>query len=123
MGARIDHVALEVGDLITARPFFDAVLGVLGLPRVFTLEDRLGYGQRDLDGYLSIIVGPGRLLAGHLALRAPSRDAVDAFHAAAVAHGGQDDGAPGARPEYGPGYYAAFVMDPWGNRLEAVHRG
>lgn len=63
--------------------------------------------------------GPGF----HLAIAAPSREAVDAFHAAALLHGAIDNGRPGLRPHYGPGYYAAFIIDPDGHRIEAVHKG
>jgi len=130
----IDHVSITVSDLARAAPFYDAVMAALGHPCVARSERRLGYGVRnrpDDDGhsYLSVLARPDQVGAAnvadrrHWAFRAPSRAAVDAFHAAALATGGGDDGAPGLRPDYHPHYYAAFVRDPDGNRIEAVcHR-
>ncbi|WP_313351891.1 VOC family protein, partial [Paracoccus sp. (in: a-proteobacteria)] len=82
----------------------------------------LGYGR---DGKPFFWIGSGRVAvaATHVALSAPDRATVDAFHAAALAAGGRDNGAPGLRPDYHPGYYAAFVLDPDGNNIEAVHHG
>ena len=91
----------------------------------------LGYGIRnrpedDGHGYISVrATGEGAIVADrrHWCFRAPSRRAVDAFHAAGLANGGSDDGPPGLRPEYHDAYYAAFLLDPDGNRIEAVcHR-
>lgn len=102
----------------------------LGIPCVRRDATGAGYGLRnrpESDGhtYLSIVATRGGVVADnrHWCFRAPDRAAVDAFHAAALAQGGRDDGPPGLRPHYHPSYYAAFVLDPDGNRLEAVcHR-
>ncbi len=125
----IDHVSITVGDLERATRFYDAVMTVLGHPCVRRTPQGLGYGRRnrpDDDGhsYMSVLLGDGVVAdRRHWAFRAPSRAAVDAFHAAAVAAGGRDDGPPGLRPQYHEHYYAAFVLDPDGNRIEAVcHR-
>ncbi|MDQ0511679.1 VOC family protein [Ancylobacter amanitiformis] len=126
----LDHVSITVADLSRALPFYDAVMGALGVPCVRRGASSVGYGQRngpDDDGrtYISVVATRGAVLADnrHWYFRAASRAAVDAFHAAALAHGGHDDGAPGLRPDYHSSYYAAFVTDPDGNRIEAVcHR-
>jgi catechol 2,3-dioxygenase-like lactoylglutathione lyase family enzyme len=126
----LDHVSITVPDLAAVADFYDAVIQALGYPRVYVRADARGYGLR-ADGadpdrsYISIYQStdmrpdPRR----HWCFKAPDRAAVDAFHAAALRHGGSDDGAPGLRPHYHPGYYASFVRDPAGNRIEAVfHR-
>ena len=126
----LNHVSITVSDLERAAAFYDAVLGALGEARVMTAPDRVGYGARsDAEhpqrSYLSVVAAAGPLQADarHWAFSAPDRGAVDRFHAAALAAGGADDGPPGPRPDYHPRYYAAFVRDPDGNRLEAVcHR-
>lgn len=124
----LDHVSITVADLAVAAPFYDAAMGALGIPCVWRDEAGIGYGRRPTPGdltptYLSIRVD-GSPAGGprHWAVRAPSRAAVRAFHVAAVAAGGSDDGAPGLRPQYGEHYYAAFVRDAAGNRIEAVCR-
>jgi catechol 2,3-dioxygenase-like lactoylglutathione lyase family enzyme len=121
----IDHLSLGVADLARAAAFYDAVLVTLGYVRVLTLERAVGYGRPgDRDEQLALHAAGDRARppgAGfHLALTAPNREAVDAFHAAAVRAGGIDEGAPGLRPQYGEGYYAAFVRDLEGHRIEAV---
>lgn len=122
----IDHVSLIVGDLSRAEKFYDAIMRTLGYPKVARDENRIGYGLRSSAEhpercYISIRGGlPKRSESRrHYAFRAPSREAVNAFHREGLANGGQDDGAPGLR-EYHAHYYAAFVIDPDGNRLEAV---
>lgn len=123
----IDHLSITTTDLDRAQTFYDAVLGALGYPRVNRREGAIGYGERPrIDGapcYISIhlsadVVADNR----HWCFRAPSRAAVRAFHAAALGTGGRDDGPPGIRESYSPDYYAAFVRDPDGNRLEALTR-
>lgn len=122
----LDHLSITTTDLDRAQTFYDAVLGALGYPRVNRRPHAIGYGERDrrpdAAAYISIYLCTGQLLPDnrHWAFRAPSRAAVHAFHAAALAHGGTDDGPPGPRPKYHPDYYAAFVRDPDGNRIEAV---
>ncbi len=118
----LHHLSLPVADLTRTRAFYDATLGALGYRCVFANDEAIGYGVEDDRDKLALMqstsgaTGPGF----HLAFRAPSHDAVDRFHAAALAHGGTDNGAPDLRPHYGPHYYAAFVLDPDGHRLEAV---
>jgi catechol 2,3-dioxygenase-like lactoylglutathione lyase family enzyme len=123
----LDHVSITVSDLDRAARFYDAIMAALGVPCVNRSPAAIGYGLRngpedDGHSYLSIraasaVVADRR----HWCFRAPSRAAVDAFHAAGLAHGGRDDGAPGLRPDYHAHYYAAFLLDPDGNRVEAVH--
>lgn len=121
-GRLIDHIQLVVRDLDAARRFYDAVFGVLGVP--------LG-GEGDSwfwadELFVSTADSPaaaGRLTGRHhLAFQARDRAMVEAFHAAGCAAGGKDNGAPGERP-YHPGYYAAFLLDPDGNNIEAVFHG
>lgn len=127
----LDHVSITVSDIARVAPFWDAVMQALGVPCVVRSEKQLGYGIRnrpDDDGhsYFSIFASRGAGLVAdnrHWCFRAPSRAAVDAFHAAGLANGGSCDGPPGLRADYHPGYYAAFLRDPDGNRVEAVvHR-
>ncbi|MCB9615179.1 MAG: VOC family protein [Sandaracinus sp.] len=124
-----DHVSVGVRDLDRAVTFYDATLAPLGLVRLFRSTRAAGYGPEGFEGEAPFAViafgDEARPMLGlHLAFVAKDRAAVDAFFAAAVAHGGVDDGPPGIRASYDPGYYAAFVHDPDGNRLEAVlHEG
>jgi catechol 2,3-dioxygenase-like lactoylglutathione lyase family enzyme len=119
----LHHLSLAVSDLDRAANFYDAALAPLGYVRVWTAADAVGYGPPGGGDELAIKHRPGAVAPGpgfHVALAAPSRSAVDRFHAAALRHGGQDHGAPGLRPRYGASYYAAFAIDPDGHRLEAV---
>lgn len=121
-----DHLSLSVVSLERAVAFYDAALAPLGLVRLWRTPRAAGYGPAGFVGEapLALVEHPNDAAparAGfHLALAASSRAAVDAFHAAAVGAGGRDDGPPGIREHYDPGYYAAFVRDPDGHRLEAV---
>lgn len=121
-GRLIDHLQLVVRDLGASRDFYAAVFEVLGIPMGGSGED---YFWAD-ELFVSTADSPaaqGHLTGRHhLAFQARDRATVDAFHAAALAHGGRDNGAPGERP-YHPGYYAAFVLDPDGNNIEAVFHG
>jgi len=126
----IDHVSIEVADLARARAFYDAALAPLGLARRFDFDGASGYG-RPLTAPLEeqalpfwIGLSRGAVAAnGHVCFAAPSRSAVDDFYRAALAAGGRDNGKPGLRPHYHADYYAAFIIDPDGNRIEAVrHR-
>lgn len=106
--------------------FYDASLGALGYRRVFEDDTAIGYGVEDGQDKLCLklrtpVIAPGP--GFHVAFAAPSRAAVDRFHAAALAVGGQCNGAPGLRPHYGPRYYAAFLIDPDGHAIEAVING
>jgi len=122
----LHHLSLGVADLARAGAFYDAVLAPLGYRRLWTDAAAIGYGSSGGSDRLALRAGgavPGGGPGFHLALSAPGRAAVDAFHAAALRHGGADAGAPGLRPHYGAGYYAAFVADPDGHRIEAVADG
>lgn len=121
-GRLIDHVQLVVQDLKASRRFYDAVLGVLGVPVDFEVEgmfgaDELVVSTADSEG------AQGRLTGRvHLAFQARDEAMVQAAHAAGLKAGGDDNGAPGLRP-YHPGYYAAFLLDPDGNNIEIVFHG
>jgi catechol 2,3-dioxygenase-like lactoylglutathione lyase family enzyme len=119
----LHHLSLGVTDLDRSALFYDAALAALGYARVWTDATAIGYGPPGGGDKLAIKLRNGAAPPGpgfHVALAAPDRNSVDRFHEAALRHGGQDDGAPGLRPQYGPGYYAAFVVDPDGYRIEAV---
>ena len=120
-----ESLSFGVADLGRATAFYDGVLATLGYVRVWSDDEAAGYGQPGGNDKLALFARPTSSPPGdgfHLAFAAPSRDAVDAFHAAALRLGGLDSGAPGARPHYSPTYYAAFVTDPDGHKLEAVHQ-
>lgn len=105
---------------------YDASLAPLGIVRVWSYPDAVGYGPPGGDDKLAIKHRPGFVAPGpgfHLALTARARSEVDAFFEAAIAHGGKDDGPPGLRPRYGPNYYAAFVVDPTGIALKRSAMG
>ncbi len=125
-GAMLSHLSFGVADLAKAGAFYDAILRPLGYVRAWENEYGIGYGPPGGNDKLALFPQAGPVSppsAGfHLALTAPNRAAVDAFHAAAIWLGGRDDGAPGPRPDYSPTYYAAFVFDPDGYKLEAVHQ-
>ena len=119
----IDHVSIAVRDLAAAADFYQAVLGALGFAKLNDRATTVGFGKRHPEFWINHrpALAPGAPESGaHIALRAPSADAVDAFHAAALAAGGTSDGPPGLRPQYAEGYYAAFIRDLDGNRIEAV---
>jgi len=119
----LDHVSLGVRDLPSSSAFYDAVLQPLGYVRVWSKRDATGYGTPGGEDRLALfaVADPGSARAGfHLALTAPTREAVRGFHLAARALGAVDEGEPALRPRYGPHYFAAFVQDPDGYRLEAV---
>ena len=119
----IDHVSVAVRDLGAAADFYEAVLGALGFAKLDGRATTVGFGKKYSEFWINQrpALAPAAPDSGaHIALRAPSTAAVDAFHAAALAAGGTSDGGPGLRPQHGEGYYAAFVRDPDGNRIEAV---
>lgn len=119
----LHHISFAVADLKRAGAFYDRALSSLGYRRVFEDASAIGYGVEDGKDKFCLKLRPDVNSPGpgfHLAFAAPTRDAVDAFYAAAVATGGICNGPPGARPNYGPTYYAAFVIDPDGYRVEAV---
>jgi catechol 2,3-dioxygenase-like lactoylglutathione lyase family enzyme len=117
-GAALDHVSLKVGDYRRAEAFYDAALAPLGLWRLFgDGETYAGYGAERPFFWIG---SDGRTGYAHVAFAVPQRAEVDAFHAAALAAGGRDNGAPGLREHYHPTYYGAFVLDPDGHNIEAV---
>lgn len=122
----LGHLSFGVEDLARAAAFYDAVMAPIGWVRVWDSVKGVGYGPPGKGDRLALFPRPGQVVAPgagfHVAFDAPDRAAVDAFHAAAMAHGGRDLGAPGLRDHYGPTYYAAFVMDPDGYKIEAVHQ-
>lgn len=122
----IDHAKLPVSDLDAARRFYTAALDPIGWRLVTDAAPSVvhfGAGDGGEDDEPIAFERTAEPIAGcHVAFLASSRDQVDGFHAAAVAAGGRDNGAPGERP-YGPAYYAAFVIDPDGHNLEAVYKG
>jgi catechol 2,3-dioxygenase-like lactoylglutathione lyase family enzyme len=119
----IDHVSIAVRDLAAATRFYEAVLAPVGMTRLETRATTVGFGKSYPEFWLNLRkdMPPAAPDNGaHICLRARSTEIVDAFHAAALAAGGASDGAPGLRPHHGEGYYAAFIRDPDGNRIEAV---
>jgi catechol 2,3-dioxygenase-like lactoylglutathione lyase family enzyme len=116
----IDHVTLWVGDLPASRRFYEAALAPLSFGLEFEHDGLLAFGSGE-SGRLILYAGDRPDVGVHVAFSAPSPEAVDAFHAAALEAGGRDNGAPGPRPEYHGGYYGAYVFDPDGNNAEAVH--
>jgi catechol 2,3-dioxygenase-like lactoylglutathione lyase family enzyme len=118
----INHVSIGVADLAKAKAFYDAALSPLGYRCLSEGSGALGYGGSSADFWVLHVehpVAPNAKSGLHLCLDAPTRESVDAFHRAAIAAGGRDNGAPGLRPDYGAGYYAAFIVDPDGYRIEA----
>lgn len=120
----LDHIGIAVTDLDTAKTFYLAALTPLGVGVVMEVtaeqtgdKAHCGLGEEGKP-YFWISTGP--VARTHLAFVAPDRAAVDAFHQAALAAGGRDNGPPGLRPDYHPNYYAAFVLDPDGHNIEAV---
>jgi len=119
----IDHVSIGVRDLAAAARFYEAALAVLGYSKLIVRATTVGFGKKYPDLWLNERrnMAPVDSDSGtHICLRAADAQSVDAFHAAALAAGGGSDGPPGLRPEYTAGYYAAFVRDPEGNKIEAV---
>ncbi len=121
----IDHTGISVSDFDKAKAFYDAAMAPLGASLLYMVPPEYtggakvgGYGRERPVFWLRehADTGPGR----HYAFAAESRADVAAFHAAALAAGGRDNGAPGPRPHYHPDYYGAFVFDPDGNNIEAV---
>ncbi|WP_341703052.1 VOC family protein [Ferrovibrio sp.] len=120
----LDHISIGVRDLARSTAFYDAALKPLGITRLYDGDHGAGYGAgKRAQFWLNPTDSPAprNPQSGcHICFHAENRDAVQAFHALAISHGGEDDGGPGIRPQYSPGYYAAFVCDPDGYRIEAV---
>ncbi|MFY2558174.1 VOC family protein [Corallococcus terminator] len=124
-GLLLGHLSFGVRELARAMAFYDAALAPLGYARVWNSERSAGYGPPGEGDVLALFVRPDTSAPGpgfHLAFNAPSREAVDQFHAACLKAGGTDQGPPGLRPQYSDSYYACFVTDPDGYKLEAVHQ-
>ena len=121
----ISHISLGISNIERSTLFYDAVMGAIGIERVWTHPKGLGYGPSKDQEKLNLFVKEGKLPAGpgfHLAFAAPDRNSVDRFHSAAIKCGGMDEGKPGLRPRYSETYYAAFVRDPDGHKLEVVYQ-
>ena len=121
-GPMLDHVSIGVRDLARTKYFYDTALRPLGYECLSEGKTSLGYGRGAVALWISVADRPVPADSGsglHFCLTAPTRKSVDAFHAAALGAGGRDNGTPGLREDYGANYYAAFVVDPDGYRLEA----
>jgi catechol 2,3-dioxygenase-like lactoylglutathione lyase family enzyme len=119
----IDHVSVAVSELERSARFYEATLATLGLSRLVMRPATVGFGKAYPEFWINLRVDTARVApesGSHICLRARSTGEVDAFHAAALNGGGRSDGAPGLRPHDRVRYYAAFVLDPDGNRIEAV---
>jgi catechol 2,3-dioxygenase-like lactoylglutathione lyase family enzyme len=123
----LDHVSIGVPDIDAARPFYDAIMSALGASKVYDRPQALGYGERcsqtdTTSTCLAVYLDPSDISTNkrHWCFKAQTRAQVDVFFAAGVAGGGRSDGEPGLRPHYHDTYYAAFLFDPAGNRVEAV---
>jgi catechol 2,3-dioxygenase-like lactoylglutathione lyase family enzyme len=118
----IDHVSVPVRDLAKAGTFYESVLAPLGLRKLVVREATIGFGKSYPELWLNLreFVPQTSNPGGHICLRAPNEDAVRAFHAAALANGGADDGGPGPRQAAFTTYFGAFILDADGNKLEAV---
>jgi catechol 2,3-dioxygenase-like lactoylglutathione lyase family enzyme len=126
----IDHTGVVVNDFARAKAFYEKALAPLGVKVLMEIENVAGFGRDKPDFWVA--KGPASFQSAsqlatitpiHVALAARSRAEVDAFHAAGLAAGGKDFGAPGIRAHYHPNYYGAFVLDPDGNNIEAVFHG
>ncbi len=120
----LHHLSFAVSDIVRSATFYDAVLPTIGYVRVWAYETAVGYGSRGGEDKFAIKLRPrGVTIPGdgfHIAFSAPSQEAVGRFYKAALENGGTDNGGSGFHPEYGAKYFAAFVVDPDGYRIEAV---
>ncbi|ASJ71505.1 VOC family protein [Granulosicoccus antarcticus] len=120
----ISHVSLGTNDLAGACTFYDNVLSTLGIERIETLEGMAAaYGRQFPEFWIALPENDEKATVGngvHIGFIAESREAVQAFHKAALSAGGTDAGAPGPRPHYGEPYYGCFIVDPDGNKIEAT---
>jgi catechol 2,3-dioxygenase-like lactoylglutathione lyase family enzyme len=120
----IDHISIAVRDLAKGEQFYAAALAPLGFAKLREWPNAaIGFGKKYPEFWINVRGTMGRVADDsgvHICLRAPDTAAVDAFHAAALKAGGSSDGEPGLRPHYHGGYYAAFIRDPDGNRIEAL---
>ena len=121
-----NHISIGVRDIARSKAFYDSALEAIGYRRLSESEDSLGYGKEEAVFWVNLANSPvpdDPKSGLHFCFEAPDRDSVARFHAAALAAGGQDNGKPGIRADYSPDYFAAFVVDPDGYRLEALHLG
>jgi catechol 2,3-dioxygenase-like lactoylglutathione lyase family enzyme len=118
-----DHIGLKVKDIAASVRFYEAALAPLGHVVCSQDESGAGLGPADAPALWLYPADAGARAGVHVALRATDRKSVDRFHAAGLAAGGRDHGAPGVRADYSPSYYAAFLIDPDGNNVEAVFTG
>ena len=118
----IDHIGFEASDLSRSASFYDPLFFALGGRRMFESEHAIAYGVNGPEFWLTVRGRPPGPGYGHVALRASGKAAVDAAYRAGIAGGGTDDGAPGPRPQYGRRYYAAYLRDPDGLRVEIVSK-
>ncbi|MBM3622656.1 MAG: VOC family protein [Alphaproteobacteria bacterium] len=120
----LDHVSIGVKDIARTKKFYDSVMKPLGYKCLSAGEGSLGYGKDSVVFWISASEAPvpADMRSGlHFCFTAPDRKAVDAFHAAGLKNGGKDNGKPGVRADYSPTYYASFVIDPDGYRVEAYY--
>jgi catechol 2,3-dioxygenase-like lactoylglutathione lyase family enzyme len=117
----LDHLWFRTRDVVAQKGFYDAIAPIVGVSLAHDSPERVRY--TDGDGSFTFVTGDRPTENVHMAFTAPDRETVDAFHAAAIAAGHRDNGAPGIRAQYSPGYYAAFVLDPDGHNVEAVFHG
>lgn len=116
----IDHVSISVSDLPCATAFYEKLLGPLGHTKLTERETTTGFGKTYPEFWLNLRMSESAPSGAHVALRAPDIAAVEAFHKAALENGGTCEGPPGYREIYDPNYFAAFIRDADGNRIEAV---
>jgi len=116
----IDHVSITVCDLARAMIFYEKLLATLDFTKLSESSTAVGFGKKYPEFWVNLRDDANAPSGTHIALRAPDTEAVRAFHSAALENGGTCDGLPGMRKVYAPNYYAAFVSDPDGNRIEAV---
>ena len=119
----LHHVSIGTGNLESACRFYDAVMAPVGARRIMEFPFAVAYGKRFPEFWVAQPLDGERASVGngaHFCFIAASREVVDAFHAAGIAAGGSDDGPPGPRPDYGPGYYGCFLRDPDGHKVEAA---
>ncbi len=121
----LNHISIGTSSLSAAKTFYDAALSALGYRCLSEDADSLGYGSEAVEFWVlkSEKPVPDETASGlHICFTAPTKDGVNRFHAAGLRHGGRDHGQPGPRRDYGPDYYAAFLKDPDGYRVEAYCR-
>ncbi len=121
-----DHISIGVRDIMRAKAFYDRTLEPIGYRRLSDGEGSLGYGKKTVGLWIGVTSSPvpdDPNSGLHVCFTAPDRESVAKFHAAALAEGGRDNGKPGIRADYGADYFAAYVVDPDGYRLEALHLG